>query len=150
MKVEYMNQALEQARKGALNGEIPVGAVIVFSDKVISRTYNKKEISKCSIKHAEILAIEEASMILDDWRLNECDMYLTMEPCLMCCGALIQARIKNVYYLLNNTKFGGVSFVELLKNEKKYNHQVNYVKVNDEKLNKEAELLMKNFFIDKR
>ncbi len=150
MEVEYMRIALEQAQKGALNGEIPVGAVIVYKDKVVSKSYNKKEITKCSVNHAEILAIEEASKKLNDWRLNECDMYLTMEPCLMCCGALIQARIKNVYYLLDNEKFGGKKFIEILKNKKIYNHQVNYIKINDKKMNEEAELLIKNFFLEKR
>jgi tRNA(adenine34) deaminase len=150
MKGEYLALAVEKAQIGALNGEIPVGAVIVKNNEILAATFNKKEELGCSTKHAEILAIEEASKKLQDWRLNDCDMYLTMEPCLMCCGALIQARIRNVYYVLNNNKFGGINFINYLNKFEKYNHNVNYVKINDEKIEKELENIMKTFFIDKR
>ena len=150
MNSEYLVLALEKAQIGAFKGEIPVGAVIVKNNEVIAATYNKKEELGCSTKHAEILAIEEASKKLQDWRLTDCDMYLTMEPCLMCCGALIQARIRNVYYVLSNNKFGGINFIKYLNKFEKYNHNVNYVKIEDEKIEKELENIMKTFFMDKR
>ena len=150
MNSEYLALAVEKAQIGAFKGEIPVGAVIVKNGEILAATYNRKEELDCCTKHAEILAIEEASKKLQDWRLNDCDMYLTMEPCLMCCGALIQARIRNVYYILSNDKFGGLNFINYLNNYEKYNHNVNYVKVNDEKIEKELENIMKSFFIDKR
>ena len=150
MKGEYLGLALEKAQIGAFKGEIPVGAVIVKDNEILAATYNRKEELNCCTKHAEILAIEEASKKLQDWRLNDCDMYLTMEPCLMCCGALIQSRIRNVYYVLSNDKFGGINFINYLSTFEKYNHKVNYVKVNDEKIEKELENIMKTFFIDKR
>ena len=150
MKSEYMTLALEQAQIGALEGEIPVGAIIVYKDNVIAISHNTKEKEKNCLKHAEINAIEIASKYINDWRLNECDMYLTMEPCLMCCGALIQARIKNVYYLLDNEKFGGKSFINNLKNNYKFNHNVNYVKYNNKELIEKAENMLKIFFSERR
>lgn len=150
MNSEYLALALEKAQIGAFNDEIPVGAVIVKNNEILAATYNKKEELKCCTKHAEILAIEEASKKLQNWRLNDCDMYLTMEPCLMCCGALIQARIRNVYYVLNNNKFGGINFINYLNSFEKYNHKVNFIKVDNKKIEKELENIMKSFFVDKR
>lgn len=150
MNSEYLALALEKAQIGAFNDEIPVGAVIVKNNEILAATYNKKEELKCCTKHAEILAIDEASKKLQNWRLNDCDMYLTMEPCLMCCGALIQARIRNVYYVLNNNKFGGINFINYLNSFEKYNHKVNFIKVDNKKIEKELENIMKSFFVDKR
>lgn len=150
MNSEYLALALEKAQIGAFNDEIPVGAVIVKNNEILAATYNKKEELKCCTKHAEILAIEEASKKLQNWHLNDCDMYLTMEPCLMCCGALIQARIRNVYYVLNNNKFGGINFINYLNSFEKYNHKVNFIKVDNKKIEKELENIMKSFFVDKR
>ena len=91
---KYMKQALKQAKKAYEKEEIPVGAVIVKNNKIIARAYNKKEETNNSINHAEIIAIQKASKKLGSWRLTDCEMYVTLEPCSMCAGALIQARIK--------------------------------------------------------
>ena len=89
-----MKEALKEAVKAYNKGEIPVGAVIVKDDKIIARAHNQKEEKKDTTKHAEILAIQKASKKLEAWRLQDCEMYVTLEPCSMCAGALIQARVK--------------------------------------------------------
>ncbi len=94
----YMKQAILQAKKAEAIGETPVGAVIVHRGKIIARGYNKREKNKSVIEHAEINAIKKASKVLGGWRLPECDMYVTLEPCPMCAGAIIQARINNLYF----------------------------------------------------
>lgn len=103
---KFMLQAISQAKKAALIGETPVGAVIVHNNKVIARGYNKREKNKCVIEHAEINAIRKASKVLGGWRLPECDMYVTLEPCPMCAGAIIQARINNLYFGAYDQKNG--------------------------------------------
>lgn len=150
MNVKYMKIALEEAQKAFYEGEIPVGAVIVYNDKVIAQAHNLKEKTNCSINHAEIIAIKEACNKLGTWRLNDCDVYLTMEPCLMCCGALIQSRINKVYYLLNNDKFGGIISMDKIINYSRGNHKFEYEKVNDAKLERISTLLLKEFFLSKR
>ena len=95
---KFMLHAINQAKKAAVIGETPVGAVIVHNNKIIARGYNKREKNKCVIEHAEINAIRKASKVLGGWRLPECDMYVTLEPCPMCAGAIIQSRINNVYF----------------------------------------------------
>ncbi len=94
----FMHEAIRQASKAELIGETPVGAVIVHKGKIIARGYNKRETNKCVTEHAEINAIKKASRKLGGWRLPECDMYVTLEPCPMCAGAIIQARIDNLYF----------------------------------------------------
>ena len=94
---KYMKEALKQAKKAYEKGEIPVGAIIVKNHKIIARAYNEKEYKLDTTKHAEILAIQKASKKLQTWRLTDCDMYVTLEPCSMCAGALIQSRIKKLY-----------------------------------------------------
>ena len=89
-----MRESLKQASKAFERGEMPVGVIIVHKDKIISRGYNKKELKKDSTMHAEIIAIRRASKKIGDWRLNECVMYVTMEPCIMCLGAIKESRIK--------------------------------------------------------
>ena len=93
-----MNIAIEEAKKALQKGEIPVGAVIVKDNIVIAKAHNTREKDKNTLGHAEINAINQACEYLNNWRLDECDMYVTMEPCPMCCGAILQSRIKNVYY----------------------------------------------------
>ena len=97
MKEKFMKQALMEAKKAYEKLEIPVGAVIVKDDKIIARAHNLKETKKSAIAHAEILAIQKANKKLDNWRLLDCDMYVTLEPCPMCMGAIISSRIKNLY-----------------------------------------------------
>ena len=95
---EYMKIAIKEAIKAKNKGDVPVGAVVVVGNKVISKAYNKKEHKKNSTKHAEILAISKACKKINSWHLDNCTLYCTMEPCMMCCGAIIQSRIKKVIY----------------------------------------------------
>ena len=99
---KYMIEAIKQSKISQNKGNIPVGAVIVMNNKIISKAYNKKNSKKVSIYHAEILAIIKACKKLKSWRLNECDLYVTLEPCNMCLSAIGESRIKNVYYLLKS------------------------------------------------
>ena len=146
----YMKIAVDEAIKAYNEGEIPVGAVIVKDNKVIARTHNLKEQLKCSTKHAEILAIEDASALLNDWRLNNCEMFITMEPCIMCCGALIQSRISKIYYLVENKKFGGVGNCAYLLSNNSYNHQLNIEKMDNIDLENIVKESLQNFFMEKR
>ena len=95
---EYMNIAVEEANKAADIGEIPVGAVIVKDNIVIAKAHNTRESIRNALAHAEISAINKACKYLNNWRLDGCDMYITLEPCPMCCGAILQSRLKNVYF----------------------------------------------------
>lgn len=111
----FMQEAVKQSLIAQKNDDVPVGAVIVCNNKTIAKTHNKKEKSNDATNHAEILAISKACKKRNSWHLDDCELYCTMEPCMMCCGAIIQSRIKKVYYLVKNEKFG---CTELLKNSK--------------------------------
>ena len=113
MNQYYMNLAINEAKRAIKHNEVPVGAVIVKNNKVISKAYNKKESKKNSIKHAEIIAIEKACKKMKNWRLDDCIIYVTMEPCMMCCGAIEQSRIKKIVYGIENPNYG---FTKELKN----------------------------------
>lgn len=114
---EFMNLAIQEAREGMNEGEIPVGAVIVKDDKIISKAHNLKETLNDVTAHAEILAIREAARAIGDWRLNGCEMYVTLEPCSMCAGAIIQSRISKVYIGAFNNEMGACgSIINLLDN----------------------------------
>lgn len=117
---KYMNIAISEAKKALVKGEIPVGAIIVKDNIVIATAHNTREESQNALEHAEINAIKKACEFLNNWRLDECDMYVTMEPCPMCCGAILQSRIKNVYfgaYSRDNGCMGTVvNLPKLLKN----------------------------------
>lgn len=145
-----MEIAVEESNLAAKEGEIPVGAVIVKDNIIIAKSHNMKEQLKCCTKHAEILAIENASLFLNDWRLNDCEMYITMEPCIMCCGALIQSRISKIYYLVDNLKFGGVGNCTYLLKNNLYNHQLNVDKINNKELENIVKNNLKKFFLEKR
>lgn len=101
---EFMAEAVKEAKKAISNNEIPVGAVVVFQNKVVGRGYNKKELTKDPTMHAEIIALRAASKKLGDWRMNKCSIYVTMEPCAMCMGSIKEARIENVYCGIENQK----------------------------------------------
>lgn len=150
MKANFMNQAFLEAMKALKQGEIPVGAVIVKNNEIVSSGYNMKEMLQISTQHAEIIAIEKACEILKNWRLNECDMYVTMEPCIMCCGAILQSRIRKVYYLTENKKFGGVENVKEILGNNKYNHKTVYEKYIDEELYNKNREILKEFFSARR
>lgn len=119
-----MKEALKQAKKAYKINETPIGCVIVFEDKIIARAYNKRNTSKNPLAHAELIAIKKASKYLGDWRLEECTMYVTLEPCQMCAGALIQSRIKKVVIGCMNPKAGCCGSVMNLFQVDKFNHKV--------------------------
>ena len=112
---KYMKIAYKEAEKAYKNGEVPVGAVIVKDNIVVSKAYNKKEKYQCTTKHAEIIAIEKACKKLKTWHLDDCEIYITMEPCMMCTGAIIQSRIKKIYYAIENEKFGYLNKIDTKK-----------------------------------
>ena len=118
-----MKEALKEAKKAYRIGEIPVGAVIVLDDKIIARGYNKREGKQSVLSHAEIEAIKKAEKKIGSWRLEETKLYVTLEPCPMCAGAIIQSRIKEVYYGASDPKTGAVGSVLNLF-DYKFNHQV--------------------------
>ena len=145
-KIFFMKQALKEAEKAYRKGEVPIGAVIVKDGKIISRGYNLKETKKNTLKHAEIIAIEKASKKLDAWRLEECDIYVTMEPCPMCMGAIINSRIRKIYYGVSDLKAGAcVSFIDLTKY--KFNHIPEYEK---NILEDESKEILQKFFKELR
>ena len=119
----FMKQAVKQAKKAYDKLETPIGCVIVHEDKIIARGYNKRNIKKNTLAHAEILAINKASKVLGDWRLEDCTMYVTLEPCQMCAGAIIQARIPRVVIGSMNPKAGCAGSIINLLNMKQFNHQ---------------------------
>jgi tRNA(adenine34) deaminase len=143
----YMKLALKEAKKAYKKGDVPVGAVVVENGKVIGKGYNKKEISNIATKHAEIIAIENACKNKKNWYLNNCELYVTLEPCIMCCGAIIQSRIKKVMYATESEKFGGVESITNVFNIEKNNHSVI---VEKGLCKKESVELLKEFFKDKR
>lgn len=106
MEEYYMNIAIKEAIKAKKHNEVPVGAIIVKNNKIISRGFNKKESKKDATKHAEILAISRACRKLKNWRLDDCTLYVTLEPCMMCCGAIQQSRIKKIVYGVKNNNYG--------------------------------------------
>ena len=115
MDVYYMNKAIIQANKALKHNEVPVGAIIVKNNKIISQAYNKREKNKDVTKHAEIIAISKACKKLKNWRLDDCILYTTMEPCMMCAGAIEQARIKKIVYGVKNDKYGCINNLKTAK-----------------------------------
>lgn len=143
---EYMEIALKEAQKAYKKGDVPVGAVIVKNGKVIAKAHNKKESKKVSTYHAEILAIEKACKKLKTWRLTECEMYVTLEPCLMCAGAILQSRIGKLYFSTTNQKFGYVSSIDSILNQKN-NHKV---EIHEGLCKEKSQKLLVDFFENKR
>ena len=111
MKNEFMLKALENARIAFENGDVPVGAVIVKDGVIIAEAYNQREVSSKATAHAEILAIERACEKLQRWRLSDCEMYVTLEPCPMCAGAILNSRMGKVYYALKESNSGALGSV---------------------------------------
>ena len=142
-KEKFMKEAIKQAKKAYDKEEIPVGAVIVKDGKIIARGYNKKEEKKDTTQHAEIIAIQKASRKIGAWRLQDCEMYVTLEPCAMCTGALIQARLKRVYIGTMDPKTGACGSVLNLLEDYKFNHKV---EVETNIMQKECEKILKDFF----
>lgn len=125
MEEKFMREALRQAEKAAAIAETPVGAVIVQDGKIIARAYNRRETKKNALLHAEITAIDKACRRLGGWRLPRCDMYVTLEPCPMCAGAIINARIENVFFGAYDKKSGCAGSAVNLFEKGLFNHNVN-------------------------
>ena len=141
----YLNIAYTEAKKAELIGEVPVGAVIVKNNIILAKAHNKKETLKDPTAHAELLAIQKACKKIGNWRLLNCDIYVTLEPCAMCAAAILHARINNVYYGVTDSKWGGETSLQLFSNNK-FNHNINYKYLPSEKLKKQ----LKQFFKTKR
>lgn len=144
---KYMKEAIRQAKKAVLIDEVPIGCVIVYQDKIIGRGYNKRNKMGSTLAHAEIIAIQKASKKLNDWRLEECTMYVTLEPCPMCAGAIVQARIPKVVIGAMNAKAGCAGSVLNILEEKGFNHQVEKI---TGVLEEECRIMMKEFFRELR
>ena len=125
--IYYMKEAVRQAKKAAMLNEVPIGCVIVKDDVIISRGYNRRNTDHSTLSHAEISAIRKASRKLNDWRLEDCTLYVTLEPCQMCAGAIVQARIKRVVVGSMNPKAGCAGSVLNILQMKEFNHQVDLV-----------------------
>ena len=139
----YMQEALELAAKAAEGGDVPIGCIIVHEEQVIGRGYNRRNQDHSVLAHAEILAIREATEAIGDWRLEECTMYVTLEPCQMCAGAIVQARIPRVVIGAMNPKAGCAGSVLNLLQEPAFNHQVEVV---TGLLEEDSSKQLKNFF----
>ena len=146
-KEKFMKEALKEANKAYKKLEIPVGAVIVKEGKIIAKAHNQKEEKLDTTKHAEILAIQKASKKLKSWRLIDCEMYVTLEPCPMCAGAIINSRIQKVYIGTNDKKSGTVGSIFNLFEDYTFNHKVKYEK---NIMQKECEKILKDFFKELR
>lgn len=141
--IKYMRQAIKQAKKAWANQDVPIGCVIVHDGRVIARGYNRRNMDKTPLAHAEILAIRKAAKYIGDWRLEDCTMYVTLEPCQMCAGAIIQARIPKVVIGCMNPKAGCAGSILNLLQVEQFNHQAEVVRG---VLEPECSALMKDFF----
>lgn len=139
----YMREALKEAEKALAIGEVPIGAIIVKNDEIVGRGYNQKECLKDATNHAEILAVKNASQTIGGWRLTGCEMYVTIEPCVMCAGALYQTRIDKVYIGADDPKGGGVESLYQIFSDDRLNHIVEF---ESGILAEEAKALMQKFF----
>ena len=120
---KYMREAIKQARKAAKIDEVPIGCIIVYDGKIIARGYNRRNTDKSTLAHAEIIAIRKAAKVIGDWRLEDCTMYITLEPCPMCAGAIVQARIPRVVVGAMNPKAGCAGSVINLLQMDGFNHK---------------------------
>ena len=142
-KEKYMKMAIVQAKKAERLDEVPIGCVIVHDGMVVGRGYNRRNIDRNTLSHAELNAIKKASRKLGDWRLDDCEMYVTTEPCQMCAGAIVQARIKKVYIGCMNPKAGCAGSILNLLQVDKFNHQV---EIESGILKNECSSLLTSFF----
>lgn len=140
---KYMKEALKQARKAYKLNEVPIGCVIVRGDKIIARGYNKRNTISSTLGHAEIMAIRKAGRVVGDWRLEDCIMYITLEPCPMCAGAIVQARIPRVVIGSMNPKAGCAGSVINLLNMDGFNHRV---EIEKDVLREECTSILQEFF----
>ena len=144
---KYMKEAMKQAKKAAAIEEVPIGCVIVYKEKIIARGYNKRNLKKNTLAHAEILAMNKASKGIGDWRLEDCTMYVTLEPCPMCAGAIVQARIPKVVIGSMNPKAGCAGSVLNVLQTEGLNHQVD---IESGVLGEECSCMLSDFFRELR
>ena len=142
-----MKAAIREAKKAYKLDEVPIGCVIVQNDKIIARGYNRRNTDKNTLAHAEITAINKASKVIGDWRLEECTLYVTLEPCQMCAGAIVQARIPKVVMACMNPKAGCAGSILNILDMPQFNHQVEMTKG---VLEEECSRMLKEFFIELR
>ena len=144
---KYMKEALKQAKKAYALGEVPIGCVIVYQGKIIGRGYNRRNTDKNTLSHAEITAIKKASKVIGDWRLEECTLYVTLEPCQMCAGAIVQARIPETVIGCMNPKAGCAGSILNILEMPEFNHQV---AVTRGVMEQECSEMLKTFFAELR
>ena len=142
-----MRQAIAEAKKAFEKDEVPVGAIIVYNNSVIAKAHNQREMLLDPTAHAEMIAITQASAYLQNWRLSDTTVYITLEPCAMCAGALVQARVKNLVYGAKDEKQGACESTVNLVNDPRFNHRINVI---SGVLEDECSLLLKQFFLEKR
>ena len=141
--IYFMKEALKEAKKAFNKNEIPVGCVIVLDDQIIARGHNLRQTKKSVLGHAEIMAIQKANKKLDSWILENCTMYVTLEPCSMCAGAILQSRIKRLVFGAYEPKHGVCGSIINILDNNEFNHQV---EVTSNVLENESSILLKNFF----
>ena len=141
--IKYMKAAMKEAKKALALDEVPIGCVIVANDKIIARGYNRRNTDKNALAHAELAAIRKASKKTGDWRLEQCTLYVTLEPCQMCAGAIVQSRMKKVVIASMNPKAGCAGSVMNLLQVAKFNHQV---EIERGVLEAECSTMLSNFF----
>ncbi|MDD5934924.1 MAG: tRNA adenosine(34) deaminase TadA [Clostridiales bacterium] len=147
MDEKYMKAAIREAQKAEKIDEVPIGCVIVYEGKIIARAYNKRNTNKTTLAHAEVLAIQKASKKLGDWRLEGCTMYVTLEPCQMCAGAIVQSRMDRVVVGAMNPKAGCAGSILNLLQIKQFNHQV---ELTTGVMEDDCKKMMQEFFINLR
>jgi tRNA(adenine34) deaminase len=141
-----MQLAIAEAEKAFKRGEVPVGAIIVYKNSIIAKAHNQREMLSDPTAHAEMIAITQASAYLQNWRLSDTTVYITLEPCIMCAGALVQARVRNLVYGAKDGKFGACESIVNLVNDPRFNHRLNVI---SGVLEDECSLLLKQFFLEK-
>lgn len=144
---KYMKEAIKQAKRAYAIGEVPIGCVIVYHDKIVGRGYNRRITDKNTLSHAELNAIKKASKAMGDWRLDNCEMFITLEPCQMCSGAIVQSRIRKVYIGSMNPKAGCAGSILNLLQVPAFNHQV---EIETGILEQECAEMLKQFFRELR
>ena len=146
MKDDFIAVALDEAKKAYKLNEVPVGAVMVSNNRIIAKAHNLKRNTNNIMNHAEIMCINEASKQIGDWRLNECEMYITLEPCPMCAGALVQARVKKIYIGSESNIKSNKEIIQKILQNSEYNHFVEIEYLN----NKDCSQILTEFFSSKR
>ncbi|MFH1229890.1 MAG: tRNA adenosine(34) deaminase TadA [Planctomycetota bacterium] len=143
----YMKESIKEAVRALEDNEVPIGAVIVYQNKIIGRAYNQREKLHDPTAHAEMIALTQAASFLDNWRLKDTTIYVTIEPCIMCAGALVNARVKRLVYGAKDPKAGGCGSIFNVINDSRLNHQV---EVTSGVLEKDCQSILQKFFRKKR